>query len=68
MGLMPILFDVIVSRKMHDGGYQNRNTYISASIQDSIKILTAKPTFSGSRNGMALVPIMSDVTEVKNSR
>ena len=42
------------------------STYISASIQDIIEIPTAKPMFSGSRNRMAQVPILSDVTGSKN--
>src|SRR5208282_3776458 len=65
MALMSILSDVTGLGKFKMADTKIRSTYISASIQYSIEILTAKPIFSGSRNRMAQVPILFDVTGSK---
>src|SRR5208282_1359077 len=65
MAHMSILSDVTGLGKFKMADTKTGSTYISASIQYSIKILTAKPIFLGSRNRMAQVPILSDVTGSK---
>ena len=45
-----------------DGGHQTGSTYISASRLDSNAVPTANPSFSGSSNSKALLPILPDET------
>ena len=45
-----------------DGGLKTGSSYNSASRQDSNAVPTANPPFSGSRNQMALLRIVPDVT------
>ena len=59
--ILPMLPEVKNSRWRPQTG----STYISASRQASIEIPTAKSMFSGSRNRMALVPILPDVNGSK---
>ena len=65
MALMSILSDVTGLGKFKMADTKIGSTYISASIQYGIEILTANPIFSGSRSRMAQVPIQSDVTGSK---
>jgi hypothetical protein len=51
------------SEKIQDGGRKTGNIYISASKPDRNAVPTAIPTFSVSRNSMALVWMLGGVTE-----